>query len=83
VSYLNYVIASYAIFVLVLGWEFLASRLQIGRELRNARRRAARQSSRSGTTGTRPPGSPTANAPEGTTGSTTEAQPPISNELTR
>lgn len=79
-SYLNYVIASYAIFALVLGWEFLASRLQIGRELRNARRRAARQSARSGT-GT--PGGPTANTPEGTTGSTTEAQPPHSNELTR
>jgi heme exporter protein D len=42
-SYFNYVIAAYAVFVLVLGWDFLASRLQIGRELRNARRRAARQ----------------------------------------
>jgi heme exporter protein D len=77
VSYLNYVIASYAIFVQVLGWEFLASRLQIGRELRNARRRAARRSPRAGTTGTPPP--VTANTPEGKT----EAQPPISNELTR
>jgi heme exporter protein D len=80
VSYLNYVIAGYAIFVLVLGWEFFASRLQIGRELRNARRRAARQSSRPGT-GT--PGSPAANTPGGTTGATSETQPPHSNELTR
>ncbi|GAB2618335.1 heme exporter protein CcmD [Novilysobacter erysipheiresistens] len=45
-SYLNYVIAAYAVFVLVLGWDFVASRLQIGRELRNARRRAVRQAAR-------------------------------------
>jgi len=45
-SYLNYVIAAYAVFVLVLGWDFVASHLQIGRELRNARRRAARQAAR-------------------------------------
>jgi|GEM_PF-133665 len=50
-SYLNYVIAAYAVFVLVLGWDFVASRLQIGRELRNARRRAARQASRPASTG--------------------------------
>ncbi|MGY0619724.1 heme exporter protein CcmD [Lysobacter sp. A378] len=42
-SYLNYVIAGYAVFVLVLGWDFLASAWQLRRELRNARRRAARQ----------------------------------------
>ncbi|MGH8086273.1 MAG: heme exporter protein CcmD [Lysobacter sp.] len=49
-SYLNYVIAAYAVFVLVLGWDFIASRLQIGRELRNARRRATRQASRPAST---------------------------------
>ncbi len=42
-SYLNYVIAAYAVFVIVLGWDFVAAHLQIRRELRNARRRAARQ----------------------------------------
>ncbi len=42
-SYQNYVIAAYAVFAIVLGWDFVAARLQIRRELRNARRRAARQ----------------------------------------
>ncbi len=42
-SYLNYVIAAYAVFVIVLGWDFVAARLQIRRELRNARRRAVRK----------------------------------------
>ncbi len=73
-SYLNYVIASYAIFVLVLGWEFLASRLQIGRELRNARRRAARQSSRPAASHS-PSSNPCA--------SESESKSPNPNELTR
>ena len=42
-SYLGYVIAAYAVFVLVMGWDFVSPRLQIRRELRAARRRAARQ----------------------------------------
>ncbi|KQZ67834.1 MULTISPECIES: heme exporter protein CcmD [unclassified Lysobacter] len=42
-NYLNYVIAAYAVFAIVLVWDFVASRLQIRRELRNARARAARQ----------------------------------------
>ncbi|QOW20601.1 heme exporter protein CcmD [Lysobacter ciconiae] len=42
-SYLGYVIAAYAVFAVVLGGEFLASWLQVRRELRNARRRVARQ----------------------------------------
>ena len=45
-SYQNYIIAAYAVFAIVLGWDFVAARLQIRRELRNAGRRAARQSAR-------------------------------------
>ncbi|MGO1072760.1 heme exporter protein CcmD [Lysobacter sp. CA199] len=45
-EYRNYVIAAYAVFVLVLGWDFIASRLQIRRELRNARMRATRGAAR-------------------------------------
>jgi heme exporter protein D len=45
-SYLNYVIAAYAVFVIVLGWDYVATRLQIRRELRNARQKAARASAR-------------------------------------
>ena len=41
-SYLPYVIAAYAVFVLVLAWDYLVPRLQLGRELRAARRRVAR-----------------------------------------
>ncbi|ALN91791.1 MULTISPECIES: heme exporter protein CcmD [Lysobacter] len=46
-EYRNYIIAAYAVFAIVLGWDFLASRLQIRRELRNARQRAARGAARS------------------------------------
>lgn len=49
-SYLNYLIAAYAVFVVVLGWDYLATRLQIRRELRNARLRAARESQRAART---------------------------------
>ncbi|MCM2335851.1 MAG: heme exporter protein CcmD [Pseudomonas sp.] len=45
-SYLEYVVAAYAVFVVVLGWDYVATRLQIRRELRNARQRAARERSR-------------------------------------
>jgi heme exporter protein D len=44
VSYLNYVIGAYAVFAVVLLWDFLAPRLQIRRELRAARLRKARDS---------------------------------------
>ncbi|QSX75621.1 heme exporter protein CcmD [Lysobacter arenosi] len=47
-SYLNYVIAAYAVFVIVLGWDFVATHLQIRRELRGARLRAEREAARPG-----------------------------------
>ena len=47
-SYQNYVIAAYVVFVIVLGWEFVSTRLQIRRELRGARLRAAREAARPG-----------------------------------
>jgi heme exporter protein D len=50
VSYLPYVIGAYAVFVLVLLWDFLAPRVQVGRTLRAARLRATRER--------RPAGSP-------------------------
>jgi heme exporter protein D len=45
-TYLNYLIAAYAVFAIVLGWDYVATRLQIRRELRNARLRAARENKR-------------------------------------
>ncbi|GAB3516365.1 heme exporter protein CcmD [Pseudoxanthomonas daejeonensis] len=42
-SYLPYVIGAYALFVAVFLWDFLAPRLQVRRELRAARLRAARE----------------------------------------
>jgi len=42
-SYLGYVIAAFAVFLVVLGWDALAGAVQVRRELRAARRRAARQ----------------------------------------
>jgi heme exporter protein D len=47
-SYQNYVVAAYAVFAIVLAWDFVAPRLQIHRELRAARLRIARDNSRSG-----------------------------------
>ena len=47
-TYLNYVIAAYAVFVIVLGWDFASTKLQIHRELRGARLRAAREAARPG-----------------------------------
>jgi heme exporter protein D len=46
-SYLPYVVAAYAVFAIVLLWDFLAPRLQLRRELRAARMRLARESKRS------------------------------------
>ena len=45
-DYAEYVIAAYAVFFVVLGWDFVATRLQIRRELRNARMRVARAATR-------------------------------------
>jgi heme exporter protein CcmD len=42
-TYLGYVIAAYAVFAVVLAWDFLAPRLAIARQLRAARRLAARR----------------------------------------
>lgn len=41
-TYLNYVIGAYAVFAVVMLWDFAAPRLQIRRELRAARLRKAR-----------------------------------------
>jgi heme exporter protein D len=46
-SYVSYVAAAYAVFAIVLLWDFVAPRLQIRRELRAARMRAARETTRS------------------------------------
>ena len=46
-SYLNYLIAAYAVFVIVLAWDFVATQLQIRRQLRNARLRTVREAARS------------------------------------
>jgi heme exporter protein D len=43
VSYLPYVIGAYAVFVLVLLWDFLAPRLQLRRDLRAVRLRVRRE----------------------------------------
>ena len=42
-TYLNYVIGAYAVFAVVMLWDFVVPRLQIRRELRAARLRAARE----------------------------------------
>lgn len=42
-SYLNYVIAAYAVFVLFLIWDAVVPWLQVRQQLRAARLRAARQ----------------------------------------
>jgi heme exporter protein D len=41
-SYLNYVIAAYAVFAVVLLWDFVAPRLQVRQQLRAAKLRAVR-----------------------------------------
>ncbi|MEN1928270.1 heme exporter protein CcmD [Luteimonas sp. MJ204] len=45
-SYLEYVIAAYAVFALMLLWDLIAPRLAIARQLRAARRLAARRTVR-------------------------------------
>ena len=45
-SYLDYVIGAYAVFAVVMAWDFVAPRLQIRRELRAARLRKARATAR-------------------------------------
>lgn len=45
-SYSEYVIAAYAVFAAVLAWDYLAPRLAIARQLRAARRLAARKAGR-------------------------------------
>lgn len=45
-SYREYVIAAYAIFALMLAWDYVAPRLAIARQLRAARRLAARKAAR-------------------------------------
>lgn len=42
-TYLHYVIAAYAVFVLVMAWDCLVPQLQVRQQLRAARLRAARQ----------------------------------------
>ena len=41
-TYLEYVIGAYAVFALVLAWDFVVPRLQTRRQLRAARQRVAR-----------------------------------------
>ena len=41
-SYLHYVVAAYAVFAVVLLWDFVAPRMQVRQQLRAARLRAAR-----------------------------------------
>lgn len=45
-SYREYVMAAYAVFGVALAWDYLAPRLQVKRQLRAAKARAARQASR-------------------------------------
>ena len=45
-SYAPYVIASYAVFAVVLGWDFVSTQVQIRRQLRAARNRQARAEAR-------------------------------------
>ena len=45
-SYREYVIAAYAVFAAMLAWDFIAPRLRIARQVRTARRQAARQAPR-------------------------------------
>ena len=45
-SYLDYVIAAYAVFAAVLSWDFVVPRLQVRAALRAARLQAARQAER-------------------------------------
>jgi heme exporter protein D len=46
VNYLPYVIAAYAVFAAVMLWDYLVPRLQLRRQLRDARLRGARRRNR-------------------------------------
>ncbi len=45
-NYLAYVIAAYAVFIIVMLWDWLSPRLQIRRALRTARQQARRRAAR-------------------------------------
>lgn len=45
-TYLEYVIGAYAVFAVVMLWDFLAPRLKIARVLREVRMRAKRDAAR-------------------------------------
>ena len=45
-SYFQYVALAYGVFFAVLAWDFIVPRLQVRRELRAARLRAARETRR-------------------------------------
>lgn len=45
-TYLNYLIAAYAVFAAVMLWDWLSPKLQIRRALRAARQRAKREAAR-------------------------------------
>ncbi|MGY1457738.1 MULTISPECIES: heme exporter protein CcmD [unclassified Luteimonas] len=45
-SYREYVIAAYAVFVVMLVWDYLAPRFAIARQVRAARRLATRKAAR-------------------------------------
>ena len=45
-SYQNYVIGAYAVFAVILLWDFVVPRLQIRREMRAAKLRKAREAKR-------------------------------------
>ena len=45
-SYFGYVVAAYAVFVVVLLWDWVAPRIDIARQLRAAKLRAARTAPR-------------------------------------
>ncbi len=49
-SYRDYVIAAYAVFAVVLAWDYVVPRLQVRAALRAARLRVARVASRSNPT---------------------------------
>lgn len=42
-SYFEYVVAAYAVFAIVLAWDFVAPKLQLRAQLRAARLRAMRE----------------------------------------
>jgi heme exporter protein D len=42
-SYAGYVIAAYAVFAVVLAWDFIAPKVQLRQQLRAAKSRAARE----------------------------------------